>query len=256
MTGIFPRCSSWAGLLLVASALATATEPSPPASAPAAGPATNSLFTGAAALAADAKQSWYTHRLEIDPAAHRYGLDCSGFVSLVLERTAPAALAAVPQVAGKTRRLAADFYAAFAAAPATPAPGAWQRIVRLADLQPGDIIAWAHPDHAAGEDTGHLVFVAAAPLPEPHACWRIRVLDCTSTPHGNDTRPAGTNGIGQGTMWFTASADGSPSSLHWSSLERPAKIWPIAIGRWIAGAAPAASKPPTASQPRQSPPED
>jgi hypothetical protein len=217
-----------AGLLLSACTYAAAAEPTP-LSAPA------PLLATAQAIAADARTSWYTHRLEIDPANHRYGLDCSGFVSLVLERHAPAALAAVPQVVGKTRRLAADFYTAFAAAPLTALPGQWQRITRLADAQPGDLIAWAHPDHAAGEDTGHLVFVAAAPVPEPHACWRIRVLDCTSTPHGNDTRPPGTDGIGQGTMWFTASADGSPTSLHWSKLESPAKIWPMVIARWIAG---------------------
>ena len=212
------------------------------------------LFAAASALADDAKQSWYTHRLEIDPANHRYGLDCSGFVSLVLERQAPDALTAIPKIAGKTRRLAADFHDAFAAAATTAQPGAWQRIVRLADLQPGDLIAWDHPDHAAGEDTGHIVFVAAAPLAEPHACWRIRVLDCTSTPHGNDHRTAGTGGIGQGTMWFTAGADGAPASLHWASLEHPAKIWPIALARWVPAtgtvALPAADpKPRTSDQP-------
>ncbi|MCK6491633.1 MAG: hypothetical protein L6R48_25585 [Planctomycetes bacterium] len=191
----------------------------------------------ARAIADGAARSWYTHRLEVDEAARSYGLDCSGFVSLALERSAPAALAAVPRVAGRTRRLAADFHAAFAAAPADAEAG-WRRVLRVDAARAGDLVAWSHPDHAPGEDTGHVVFLDQDPLAEDGGRFRVRVLDCTSTPHADDRRVKGEGGVGRGTMRLVAGEDGGPAALVWGDPRRPARPWPIAIARWRPPAAP------------------
>lgn len=185
-------------------------------------------------IADGAARSWYTHRLEVDEAARSYGLDCSGFVSLALERADPAALAAVPRLVGRTRRLAADFHAAFAAAPCAPAAGAWRRVERVAEARAGDLAAWSHPGHAPGEDTGHVAFLDQDPVDEGDGRWRVRVLDCTSIPHADDARTRGEGGLGRGTLRLVSGADGAPAALVWGDPRRPAKPWPIAIARWQA----------------------
>lgn len=189
------------------------------------------VLSEARRIADHVQRTWYTHRLEVDESAGVYGLDCSGYVARVLSATAPAALAAIPLEVGTRRALAADFHAAFAAAPSGTGTG-WRRIARLADARAGDIAAWSRPDRKPGETTGHVVILDADPVAEAAGRWRLRVLDATSAPHGDDRRDRGTGGVGRGTLWLDAGPDGAPAGLHWSRPDREAVAVPIAIARW------------------------
>ena len=89
--------------------------------------------------------------------------------------------------------------------------------MRLSDVEPGDLIAWIKRDHEPGDNTGHVVLVEEKPTAESPNQFRVRVLDSTAHGHGYDSRPEGKSGIGRGTLWLDADADGRPIGFRWKS---------------------------------------
>jgi hypothetical protein len=172
----------------------------------------------------------YQHRTEIDEKKREYLCDCSGFVGYVLNRSVGAdGSGALGD--GRKRPLAMDYEKFFAAAPTkAPSPyhlpkgegdkgtlpkrlpkgegfARWQRIERLADARPGDIIAWRHEKPKPG-NTGHVIIVDQRPGLEDDGLVRVVFIDSTTRPMANDTRAKGTSGIGRGTMWFKIDEQG------------------------------------------------
>ncbi|WP_163988988.1 hypothetical protein [Pyxidicoccus caerfyrddinensis] len=131
-----------------------------------------------------------------------------------------------------------------------PADAPFQRIVRLADVRPGDIVVWCigdwceqpRPEHMRG-DTGHILIVAAPPVPlddshvfvlaldssslrhygcdavqaslapDARAAARQQDVDCRSYPDlRDDTRPRG--GVGAGYILFGMDASGAPATFQ------------------------------------------
>lgn len=179
----------------------------------------------------------YEHRTQIDEEKGAYLCDCSGFVGYVLNRTVGkdggGALGD-----GRKRPLAMDYEKFFAAASASRnSDSGWQRIVRLADARPGDVIAWRHEKPKPG-NTGHVVIVDERPILEDDGLVRVRIIDSTTLPPETDAAPVaeGTpttkpTGVGRRTMWFTIDNDGrAVGHVRGSRSEKP-KVEAISIGR-------------------------
>jgi hypothetical protein len=179
------------------------------------------------------KSSEYSHKTQVDEDRGEYFLDCSGLACYVLQREFSQHYQAIPIPKGQARAVAADFYGFFNGLPAAP-PGrnGWQKISRLLDAQPGDIIAWKSDEPKPGS-TGHVVFVDSTPVHLKDGQVRIEVIDSTGQGHGNDTRKAGQTGVGRGTMWFTIGDKGQPTGYRWRAAKGKLHERAIAIGRII-----------------------
>lgn len=196
-------------------------------------PAAERVLAEARRILANAKSSEYSHRTKVDEEAGSYALDCSGLATLVLRRAAPEHLAAIPHP-GRSRPRALEFHNAFAAAPADEkgAKG-WRRIERLLDAQPGDFIAWRKEEIKPGDSTGHIVLVDETPAEDKGGRVRVAVIDSTSSPHADDTRKDGANGLGRGVMWFDVGTEGRLLGYRWKSRNGALHEAPIAIGRVV-----------------------
>jgi hypothetical protein len=171
----------------------------------------------------------YSHKTHIDKAQGVCEVDCSGFIVSILRHKAPKLLAAINTT--RKRPLADDFYAAFVPRSGAPA-GGWQPIARLADAQPGDLLAWVKADRVPGDNTGHVMLIAERPIPESAGRFRVRIFDSTLHGHAQDVRTnTGRSGIGQGTLWFDVDGQGRPVAYRWKSPVGQPHTAPIAIGR-------------------------
>ena len=186
------------------------------------------------------KTTQYKHDTQIDEKKGLYLCDCSGFVGYVLQQTvAKNDPKNGPLGDGNKRPTASQFEKAFAKAPTKPDGSArWQRVERLADARPGDVIAWRHEKPMPG-NTGHVVFVAERPVLESDGLVKVVIVDSTTKPMVDDTRAAGTSGIGRCTMWFTIDDEGRPHAHIRGSRKATPKVESISIGR----AVPVAAKP-------------
>lgn len=179
------------------------------------------------------KSTRYSHKTKIDEQFGIYITDCSALVCHVLEKVAPVSLAVVTVDPNHRYARAKNFFDAFQNAPIKGAQGGWQRIERLMDAKPGDIIAWRKDPMPPKGNTGHVVVLMEMPIKARNGVVRVTVMDASKSGHGCDTRKKGESGVGLGTMWFRIDDDGAPTALHWSSLKRKPKKYPIAIGRAV-----------------------
>jgi hypothetical protein len=150
------------------------------------------------------RTSVYRHELRVNEREGRYEFDCSAMAAWVLSRSAPRALSSV----GSGRVLAADFVRAIERAPdvvAPRSPVSWQRVTRIADARPGDVLAWRRPPWFPSRNTGHVAFVTAAPVTfEQGGGYLVRIADASSFQHEADSRAnTGRTGFGFGTLLVT-----------------------------------------------------
>jgi hypothetical protein len=108
-------------------------------------------------------------------------VDDGGFMSLLLERVAPAELAQIPKRTGGRHRSGTEFFEFFAKHPRN----GWERVAKLAEARAGDIIVWKDPQNRYG----HVALVAHAPKYDKEArAWTLRVHGSSSESHLEDTR--------------------------------------------------------------------
>jgi hypothetical protein len=159
-----------------------------------------------------------------------YLCDCSGLVGYVLNRSVGKdGTGALGD--GRKRPLAMDYEKFFAAAPVDPGENArWQRIERLTDARPGDVVAWRHEKPRPG-NTGHVIIVDQRPVVEKDGLVRLVFIDSTTRPQADDTRPPGTSGVGRGAMWFKVDDKGRAVAHIRGSRNAEAKAEAISIGR-------------------------
>jgi hypothetical protein len=164
-------------------------------------------------------QTDYQHTEHIDAAAGIYDCDCNGFVGFVLENVAPAHYHMIPKEKNQRRPRAFKYYGFFASLTSESA-GGWHRIDFLRDASPGDVIAWRFPTIESDENTGHVLFVAAAPTIDPSGIYSIRVYDSAAEPHFDDTRGSGAGqfptGVGSGIIKFKVDGTGRPTAFLFS----------------------------------------
>jgi len=174
----------------------------------------------------------YSHGLRVDERKGIYEFDCSGMTQWVLRKAAPRA-AAASAWGVQHRPLARDYQRRIASiAPGKPRHG-WQRVERVVDAQPGDVIAWLKPDIIDSKNTGHVAFVVLPPVrvPDYDNAYLVRIADSTSLLHDEDTR-VGRTGFGFGTiLLLTDPETGVPVAYGWVGLRWRAFETKIAIGR-------------------------
>ncbi|HEY3319486.1 MAG TPA: hypothetical protein VGP72_03310 [Planctomycetota bacterium] len=190
----------------------------------------DALLAEARRIVAQARTTEYQHATKVDEPNGVYKLDCSAFVGLALKHAAPEALAQVPHTFGKKRPLAADFYECFTGDGKADRPR-WTQVQTVADALPGDILCWRRANVIAGEDTGHVMIVDSVPERVRDGLFKVRIIDSTKGAHGDDTRRTGESGVGRGSIWVSADAQGQPQGYCWSSPERKPRVCKIAIGR-------------------------
>jgi hypothetical protein len=150
----------------------------------------------------------YSHRSAIDADSGTIITDCSGLLTWLLQRELPEHLTAIANKRGRTHPLAADFEEAFAAGAA-----GWQRIARIQDAQPGDVLAWRYLHPKPGRSSGHVMIIDSAATEDGDGIVAIDVIDSTSAPHDDDSR-IDTSGVGRGTIHFRIDGAGAPLEVR------------------------------------------
>ncbi len=199
--------------------------------------AAKSVHDEALRIVESTKLTEYRHATDIDEKKGAYYCDCSGFVGYVLNRTAAKEEGKGPFRDGRKRPLAMDYEKGFAKAPTTTnGDSGWQKVERLVDARPGDVIAWRHEKPKPG-NTGHVVIVDQRPVVEEDGIVRVEIIDSTTLP-STDLAGKGKSGVGRRTMWLTIDKDGHPTATIRGKRTAPPKAEAISIGR----ALPAANK--------------
>ena len=190
------------------------------------------MFDEAQRILKGIKSTEYKHDTKIDEAKGSYYCDCSGFVGYVLNRTVGKNDHKGPLHNGDSRPVAMEYEKFFATAPREGRGKQPLAAGRAAGRTRGrgDVIAWAHAKPMPG-NTGHVVIVGEKPVVESDGLVRVVVIDSTTKPQVDDTRAAGTSGIGRGTMWFKVDKEGRPQGYVRGSRKAEAKDEPISIGR-------------------------
>jgi hypothetical protein len=197
----------------------------------AANAAAQSVHDEAVRILEGIKRTEYKHRTEIDEEKGVYLCDCSGLVGYVLNRTVGKEDGSGALGDGRKRPRAMDYEKFFAATSAEPSEKSrWQRVERLADARPGDVIAWRHEKPRPG-NTGHVVLVDQAPVEEEDGLVRLVYIDSTTLQQDGDSRPDGVTGVGRGTMWFVVDEWGRAVAHVRGSRDAEPRKEAISIGR-------------------------
>jgi len=212
-------------------------DPPDPASAapPATGAAGPALLTEVEREMRSMKASTYRHRTHVDEATGTFDYDCSGLLRYALGRTAPDALAEVKAAAARRPR-SSEFVAFLLGIPAGGQQGRWQRVARVRDLVPGDVIVWLKTAESRSTNTGHTMIVHGTPTPEPTRvdAFIVPIVDATEHPHVPGDARADTHqtGLGQGEIVLLADSAGAPVGYRWSRGRKSReKATTIALGR-------------------------
>lgn len=151
------------------------------------------------------KTTSYVHATHIDEAAGRFDFDCSAMAAWVLSRATPLAEQTVLTRNGVGRPVAANYHDVIAQSPEDHAAAGWQRIARIEDVRPGDVLAWRRPPSVQSTNTGHVAFVVGTPkrIAPGRNYFELRVADSSSVLHADDSREnPRRSGFGYGTMSF------------------------------------------------------
>ncbi len=227
-----PALPGWAG-----TAPAPTPTPSPaptpgpppaPAAAPVPSPPTASERIAAFALRVQREMRASRYAPRNIPASTRttgvFVTDCSGFVNFVVRDAAPVSYGALRRARHTARPTSGDYALGLRGRVPT-----WSRVLRVADVRAGDVIAWTRP---AGSRAGHVMVVADVAHKVGARRWTLAIVDSTSVPHGRtDTRrrdrrngPSSTNGrpsgVGRGTIGLVVDARGRPIAYTWSAGDR------------------------------------
>jgi len=173
------------------------------------------ILAEAERILAAARETTYSHHTHIDERAGRYDVDCSGFVGYLLRRAAPGARRELIS-ATVQRPLARHFVELVERLPSREARR-WRRIERVADLRPGDLIAWLRPADSHSHDTGHVMVVAGLPVARRGGI-DVPIIDASALRHGrSDRRAAGAaSGVGRGTIVLESDPAGHPVAFRWA----------------------------------------
>ncbi len=185
-------------------------------------------------IAETLQDSQYTHGFRVDSSQGIYHFDCSGMVHYVLGKASPIAREA-SRYGLKGRPLARDYYRVIVRSSSDAPRSGWLQIDRVADIQPGDVIAWLKPKVLKkSTNTGHVAFAVLPPVavPDSPGAYLLRVADASSLHHDDDTRE-GRDGFGMGTILLLTDSDGRPIEYGWVGLRWRTFETRIAIGRVI-----------------------
>jgi hypothetical protein len=176
--------------------------------------------------------------------------DCSGFLDALLMHSYGYSKADFKRWFDSHRPSARRYHDAIVA------QKGFQRIDRLADVQPGDVLAVKYLRRT--DNTGHVMLVAAHPrriTPTQPVVgrteqWEVAIIDSSRSGHGpTDTRhrrgPDGKDhdGLGRGILRIYSNSQGAVAGFSWSTTKASKFVAPsdehLVIGRLIPGFKPA-----------------
>lgn len=175
--------------------------------------------------------SKYSHHTHVDEASGTFEYDCSGFLRYALSRSVPDALATAQSTAKRPLR-SSEFVAFLEGIAPGAQQGRWQRVGRVQDLLPGDVIVWLKPADSQSTNTGHTMIVHGNPSPDPAqpGSFFVPIADSTENPHrpGDARAQSHDTGLGYGEIELIADGTGAPVRYRWSrgakSREKPTTI--------------------------------
>lgn len=167
-------------------------------------------------------------------AAPQSHTDCSGLVNAMLVRSRGWTQDDLQKRVGRKRPVASTYFDAI------QNQKTFERVPRVQDIRPGDLIVVRYED--GSPDTGHIMLVDAPAVPDATVAksWRVRVIDSSRSGHGpGDTRETGPHrfrqGLGSGDLRLYAGDDGAITAYAWSTIAKskvfPATERPIVVGR-------------------------
>jgi hypothetical protein len=168
--------------------------------------------------------------------------DCSGLMNALLSQTYRLDPDDFKAWLGSRRPLAKNYFTAI------ETRTGFLPITNIVQVQPGALVVIRYLNNAPGDNTGHVLIVAAAPSPRKATNpivpgtqqWDAPIIDSSKSGHGkHDTRRLadGTyhEGVGQGTMRLYADQGGKVLGYAWSDLKEStyydASTRPLVIGR-------------------------
>ena len=158
-----------------------------------------------------------------------YLCDCSDYINTLLKRSSPAAYGQIPNY--QRSPTTKDYHTFFTLLKTSPSAGSlWYRIRDARKLCPGDVIVWRN--ETAG--TGHigLIMTPASINPSRPDEVLVRIADSTTSLHADDTRAAGTTGIGSGLIGIKIDSSGSAVGIYWKGgISRTAQLVNVKVGR-------------------------
>ena len=161
--------------------------------------------------------------------------DCSSFITALWRRAYGYGPNEMRQWLGVSAPRAMDYHGAIVEG------NRFQRIERILDLQPGDLLATRYQRSRPGA-TGHVMVAAARPT-AAGACsavrcvFRLAVIDSSRSGHGSADTRQNQDGVGQGVIQLQTSRDGRLQGYRWS--ERTSSRWRLApeevlvVGRFM-----------------------
>jgi hypothetical protein len=181
--------------------------------------------------------STYSHHTRVDEASGNFEYDCSGLLRYALSRAAPDALESVHTAVARRPR-SSEFVSFLQGIPAGGRKGRWQRLARVQDLAPGDVIVWLKTADSRSTNTGHTMIVHGAPVPDPARpdAFVVPVADSTEHPHvpGDPRADAHRTGLGLGEIVLLTDGAGAPVGYRWSRGRKSReKETTIALGRLL-----------------------
>lgn len=192
-------------------------------------PGTTALLREVERELRELRATHYAHVTSVDERSGEFDFDCSGFLGYALSRALPATWDAV-RARLSDRPVARDFVSFFSSL--GPREPEFTRVMQASDIHAGDIVAWLESPGAP--DTGHVGIVAAAPTPSPDRPDELLVpiVDSASHTHASaDTRAAGENGLGVGTIGILVDQAGQPTGHRWAGGCGDDKSFPIVVAR-------------------------
>lgn len=189
-------------------------------------------------------QTRYQHKDEEYPERGVYYYDCVGMVTFTIGLANPAARDAMYQVTGIRRGFVPSpaRYVEWISWIASEPNRLWERVPRVADVRPGDILAWVYePNNPTGDGAphGHSVIAAGPPLPLSDGTFALLVYDSTASFHGpfdtrrtdprnlpleveNSTSHGNPSGLGRGTIQLIPDpTSGAPVAVAWTVGTHP-----------------------------------
>jgi hypothetical protein len=198
------------------------------------GPLRDRVGNEAERIIKNARHTKYQHKAYIDELTGTYDVDCSDYVSYVLDRVSKRHLDLIPKEDWWPVPRAYKYYEYFHGLP-TGGSGGWHQIERLALARRGDIIAWELSGGVQRDrDTGHVLIVADRPSALDGQLMAVRAYDSSTVRHYDDSRIQSDgvfhDGVGDGAIHFRVDTAGRPATFQFGPGDHFHEV-PIAIGR-------------------------
>lgn len=145
-----------------------------------------------------------------------YIIDCSRFVDRLLSKTYPRAYLRLVNATGADFPASQHYYDFFSDLSGGNKQTYWNRVDKIKQLQPGDILVFRYKNLHGRKTSGHVMVVMKKPVRASEHAFFVRVADSAPIRHSEDTRARHESGIGIGTLLLKLNPHtGKPTAYAW-----------------------------------------